>query len=578
MQTGSKITTRTAANVERLPCARERFDWIRPLVLVALAATAVIAPIWFFGDAAGHDFQFHIASWVEVARQWHQGIVFPRWAEWANWGYGGPRFIFYPPASQIIGGALGLVLPWQAVAAAYIWVVLVGSGMSMWTLAREWLPRNEAAAAAIFFAVNPYNLALVYYRSDFAELLTVAIFPLLILAVLKIRRHGWRKVPFFALVFAAIWMCDAPGAVIATYSVALLLAVSYAIEREKRTLLSGSVGTLLGFGLAAFYILPAAREQRWVNIGSTTLGNYRVAYNFLFTGSGDPDFRLFNLRISLLAVGMIVACAVLAVFAFRQRESRRVWWLLVALGGAAAFMMTWPSDFLWRILPKLSFVQFPWRWLDALAPVFALFAAAAFTGKKHRWLAWAVLLVLLAAAGTAIARTTSWDGDAAKAVAQWVRWGDGYNGTDEFAPLDCDRYALYGVNPDAEVPPIDTIAFATSFDPASGAVVPAPDVRIHVDSWTAERRVFSEGAPRPLNLELRLLAYPAWQAHLDGKSVPIRAAPTGAAWLQVPAGEHEIVLRLRRTWDRTVGGAISLFTVALLGVWAGRRRNGPGQS
>lgn len=578
MQTGAKITGQAAPGVEEYSQVRDRFDWARPLVLVALAATAVIAPIWFFGDAAGHDFQFHIASWVEVARQWHQGLLFSRWAEWANWGYGEPRFIFYPPASRIIGGVLGLLLPWQAVAAAYIWIVLVGSGMSMWALAREWLSRNEAVAAALFMAVNPYNLALVYYRSDFAELLTVAMFPLLILAVVKVQREGWRKVPFFAVIFAAIWMCDAPGAVVATYSAALLLAIASAVEREMRTLLSGAVGMLCGFALGAFYILPAAWEQRWVNIRFTTLGSYRVGRNFLFTRTGDPDFRLFNLRISWLALGMILVCVVLAVFVARRREVRRLSLLLLPLGGAAVFMMTRPSDFLWRLLPKLRFVQFPWRWLDVLAILFAFLAAAAMTTQRRRWIAWASVLVLIAAAGTAIARTASWDSDAAKGIAQWVQWGDGYDGTDEFAPVGCDRYALYGVNPELEEPPVDTIAFATSFDPASGAVVPAPGVRIHVDSWTAERRVFSETTERPLNLELRLLAYPAWQARLDGRPIPIRATPTGAAWLQVPAGEHKIDLRFRRTWDRTAGGTISLLTAVLLCVWASRRRLRPDPS
>ncbi len=572
MQAGNKTTTEAQSRIKPQASFGRCAEWLATLVLVALAATVVIAPTWFFGDAAGHDFQYHVASWVEMVRQWHQGILFPRWAEWANWGYGGTRFIFYPPASRIIGAVLGLAFPWQAVASAYIWVVLVGSGMAMWTLARQFLSKREAAAAAVFFAVNPYSLALVYYRSDFAELLTVAMFPVLMLAVLRIARDGWREVPFLAVAFAAIWMCDAPGAVIATYSAVLLLVVSACLRRTTRTLLSGATGIVFGFGLAAFYILPAAWEERWASLGAAINGDYRFTRSFLFSSAGNPQFQLFNLRISAIAMGMIVICAALAALAGRHRGIREPWGIWLALGGAAVFMMIRPSSFLWRLLPEMKFVQFPWRWLDALAPVFALFAAAAFSRRRERWIAWICILVLIGATGIAIGRTTWWDTDSARDIALWMKWGVGYTGTDEFAPRGSDRYALYAVNPAPDQPPQNTIALATQFDPLTDTIVPLNGVRVHVESWTAERRVFSTQSARPVNLGLRLLAYPAWDLRIDGRNVAIQATPAGNMWFRAPAGAHEIDLTFRRTRDRLLGGVISLLSAMLLCGWAAKTR------
>ena len=535
-----------------------------PLLLcLAGAATLVIAPSFFRGNASGHDFQFHIESWMEVAQQWHQGILYPRWAEWSNFGFGEPRFIFYPPASWILGAALGSVLPWHMVPDAFMWLALLAAGFSMHQLAREWLARRDAIAAAVFFAVNPYNLMIVYYRSDFAELLAAAFFPLLVWLTILLAREGWRRVPQFACVFALIWLSNAPAAVVATYFVAVIILVYCILERSFRPILPGMLAGAAGFALAAFYILPAAYEQPWVNISSVLVYNLQPWHNFLFTRAGDPEFILFNFKISAIALFIMGVFGISAVFAARQRfRGRTMFWILFAIGVVPVVLMFPATALLWRYVPELKFVQFPWRTLTPLALVAAFFFAAAVSPLRRKWPAWIAAILSLGALAAWMTTNNWWDSQDTPGVARAISTDAGYDGTDEYVPAGCDRYDLpdntprvAALNPDADEP------------------LSAPNFRLHVEAWQAERKFISVDSPQEMVLAVKLYPYPAWKATRNGEPIDFVTTPcTAPMQISLAAGHSDVVLRFTRTPDRTLGDAISLTTALVLLFFEYRKR------
>lgn len=536
----------------------------------------------FLGNASGHDFDFHVASWMDVAGQWHEGIVYPRWAEWANWGFGEPRFIFYPPISWIAGAALGSVMPWRMVPGTFIWLALILAGMSMWVLTREWLPSPQAVVAALLYAVNPYNLVIIYYRSDFAELLAGALLPLLIWGVLRAIAGEWRSVSWLAAIFAVIWLTNAPAAVIATYSMVLMIFVGCVARKSLRPLLLGASATAGGFALAAFYILPAASERRWVQIAQAISGEVDPSRNFLFTRTNDPDFVLFNSKVSWIAIGVIAVTGIAAIFAARKRRDfGALWWILISVAIASVFLMLPTSLWLWNALPELRFIQFPWRWLELLAVAFAFFLALAIFSGRSRRLSWTVTVVVFVAVGataTTIIRSAYWDDQDVPSVAAALASRRGYEGTDEYAPIGLTRLDLPG-NPDnterpAGVSPNPAPRFE-KLDHPSNALEPAAGIRLHVERWTAERKMFTEESATPVTLALRIADYPSWEFQVDASRVPVTALPaTSQILVPLAAGEHQVEVRFRRTWDRSAGDAISgSAVVTLLGFfWVFRRR------
>jgi len=530
--------------------------------LVMAAALAVVAPFFFLGNASGHDIAFHLSSWMDVAGQWRQGVFYPRWAEWANYGFGEPRFIFYPPASWLLGAALGWILPWQAVPGGFIWLALVLTGASMYSLARDWMPAGDATRAAVFYAVNPYHLVVVYFRSDFAELLASALFPLVVrYALCSGGPVPRRAIVPLALAFGAFWLTNAPAAVVTTYSLVLLLVVLAVMRRSATPLLAGATAMLLGFLLAGFYILPAAFEQGWVNIAEALSSGLRPEQNFLFTSTDDPEHYLFNLLISTIATAQLAVTGGAAVVARRRgdvqyRETQKLWWAALTLWAASVALMLPVSAPAWRYLPKLRFVQFPWRWMLPLGVSFAVFVAAAIRERRARWLWTALLAVSLVAVSDYLVRHAWWDTQDAPVLRAAIRQGRGYEGTDEYAPRGIDRTDLPEVEPLVDVAPADD---------AGGPEDRSSLARVRVERWEAETKLIDVEAQQPVTLELRLLNYPAWQVEVNGKPALARSLPdTGQMLVAVPSGHSRVRVRFTRTADRGAGILLSIGAGLLL--------------
>jgi hypothetical protein len=530
-------------------------------------ALLVIAPFFLRGNASGHDFGFHAASWLDVAGQWKEGIFFPRWTEWANHGFGEPRFIFYPPLSWMLGAALSFVVPWSAVPGVFIVIVQTLAGVSAFALARRFLPNKAALFGAACYAANPYALVIVYMRSDFAEQLACAVMPLVMLTALQlcglaeIRRRSWpRSMGFFAVAFAAVWLSNAPAGVLASYSVALIFAWVALGEKSLRPLWRGAGGLALGFGLASFYLLPAAYEQRWVNISQALSSGLQPSDNFLYTMTNDPEHNVFNWIASSVAILLIVMTGTAAIAAHggalqekEKTETRNLWRVMLLLSAAAVILMIRPSAIFWAHLPKLRFVQFPWRWMAILAVPCAYFLAAAIAGRRAGWIWAAGLILITGGTATVLVQNAWWDSEDIPVLQEAIANDQGFEGTDEYDPLGDDHSNLPEKTPRVQILP------------AGESEGKTPQAEIHFARWTAEERDLRVTSNEPLRMGLRLLNYPAWRVEVNGKAVtPRRVETDGSMVLPLPAGTERITARFVRTADRKVGMAISVLAVLTL--------------
>lgn len=576
----------------------QRPRWIRSLVgpcIVVVAAILATLPLWLHGASCGHDFDFHLVSWLDALHSWRDGVLYPHWTPSPNYGAGEPRFIFYPPLTWMLGAALGAVLPWTMVPAALTFLLLAAAGLATRTLAKDALSDGAATLAGCVAIFSGYALFTAYERTAFGELAGGFWVPLLLLWLLRNAgrdRSGSHRVDrrcifsrttlFLILVVAGAWLSNAPLGVMVAY---LLVAVGLAkavLNRSWRPALRALVAGIAGTGVAAFYLVPAAWEQRWVDIRQAVDDpGYMIQNSWLFARHSDPRLQLHDIelaRVSAIGVSMIgVALLAMLVGWWRGTLPRnRRWWMPLALIPLAVLILQLPVSLpAWNLLPKLRFLQFPWRWLVVVeAPMSVLFAAAVWSSR--RWVRVAVVGLCVALCGLAMAYTSVsfYQGcdeeDAVVPMVTAFKAGDGFEGSDEYAPPSADNSVLATSLP----------AACLVSDPervlGTGARNTTPDWSADQGScratydWTA-----GDSAKGHLSLRatvagagflvLRLREYPAWNVTVNGTGLKDQSErQDGLMVVPVAGGGEDIEIQWTTTPDVVAGRVLSLLSLGVI--------------
>ncbi len=525
------------------------------LLVLPLVALLAVAPLLVRGCSCGHDFDFHILSWLEAATQFAHGNLHPHWAFTPAYNAGEPRFVFYPPLSWTIGGALGLLLPWTVTPIVYTWLALTAAGLACYRLLREFAEPATALLVASLYTVNPSMLFTAYERTAYAELLAAAWLPLLLHGILRRRV----TIPGLAVPVALLWLTNAPAAVIGCYGLAIIGIVRL-LQRssDRRQLAINTVsGTALGIGVAAFYILPAAYERRSVEINLAMVEGMRIVDNFLFHHTPDAAHDAVLHTASLLAVSLLPLTA--AALFIGRRQAHKTLAPLAAVTIAIALLLTPFSAPVWRHAPELAFLQFPWRFLALLTPVLALAIALAARSlpltRAKATVASLFLAAALIAFGYHVFQQECDPEDTVAARVALFHSPAGSDPTDEYTPMTADNDALAQTNP-----PFWMAADAAAPTPPQAAGGP-----LH---WPLDVQ-----SPTAQTLILNLRDYPAWRVSLNHRLITTRLERAdGLIAIPIAAGLSHLDLVYARSADQTAGGVVSAVSLVLLAILLYRRR------
>ncbi|MEI8176794.1 MAG: 6-pyruvoyl-tetrahydropterin synthase-related protein, partial [Candidatus Omnitrophota bacterium] len=385
------------------------------ILAITVFSLAMFVPLFQGRLILGHDSGCAFIRLVSVYKFLGDGQLLVRWIPDLHYGYGYPLFNFYPPlfyyaADLLVNVRVGLV---NAINLTCIFF-LIGSGVSMYILTREFFGRACAFLSAIAYLYAPYHICDIYVRGSFAEASAFIFFPLIIWALYK--THMTMR-PLF-LVLSAVSI----GGLMLTHNIMAMLFVpivfvyiGYLFVTDprpgKKPLAVSLIAFLLGVALAAFFWLPAIAEKDAVRSTNFTGGFYQYTNHFVYPDQlifsrwgygesvpGRGDTMSFQVGIIQIMLSIAAIALVRAIYV-RRRESGKQLIFFTALLGGALLCTTVVSLPLWRVVPLLKFTQFPWRFLAIVnfAAAFLAGGACFVCPKKIKVAVVAVAVALLVA-------------------------------------------------------------------------------------------------------------------------------------------------------------------------------------
>jgi len=581
------------------------------LFLFAVSAFAwapLLNSAYFF---QAHDAPHSVFFLVGFDQTFRDGFLWPRWAPDFAFGYGYPLFNIYAPLAFYVAElwhmvGFGFV---SSVKVTYVLATVVG-GLTMYGFVSRLFGRAAGLLSGVVYMFLPFHLAEMYVRSAFPEYVALALLPANLWAFHSLmNRPTVRRGAVAGLVFGMLALTHHSSLFTFTPLLAayiLFLAVGWwgkgGWRAARAKLWPAALAGGLGVCLGAIYLFPLVAEAGYVKVAQWTAFNYAYQNHFVYpaqfmspfwgygySGPGLEDGMPFQL-------GVVPVVLVLSSFALllvnrlqgppgMNREGEAVrqperWFFLGALA-VMVWLMTPGAALVWDALPIASLVQFPWRLLG-LAMLSLSIVAGSLTsllcgenpvvsdcgladdkgsdsGSNTREvvpveLGLLVLVVVLGSYAYTQPHYTPvepWR-ETPRAVVEW----------DRFSPADRVAMVIY-----------------TDEQPTTG---PMEQQYLDNQSLTVAAVIAGEGsvetlrhggasdellvrAAGPVVVQFYTYDYPGWRVTMDGQPLAHRHDPPhGLITVDVPAGEHHLILRMGSTPMRLVGTGLSLAALAVI--------------
>lgn len=560
---------------------KHKYFW--PILTFLLSIPAILfllRPNMYFNM---HD-DMQMIRQLELEKCIQDGQIPCRWAPDLGYGYGYPLFNFYPPMPYIVGQIFrSICFSFVASIKATAIVQILLSSFFMYILATSIFGPIGGFISALFYTYAPYHALNIFVRGAMNEAWAAVFFPLIFYFSKKLVLDKKINNLFgLGLSFTGLLLSHNPMAL--TFTPILFIWVLFwifykyqkpfwpFIKKQINIIIKLILSGLLAMSLAAFYTFPVLLETKLVKINTMFEGYYHFSVHFAglyqlfisnFWGDGasvwgpndDMSFMIGYLHwiLPLTIFGYIL---VKIFFYKKNNKVKKIDYkdylliITILMGFVTVFMTHNKSTLIWLLLPIIQKIQFPWRFLNHTVFLFSFSAGGLiFIIEKYLPQKKNILAIVLGIAVMFLnikyftPKTFGPITDAQKFSGKaWTNQVT--SGIYDYLPKTASIAAL---SPAKDF--VDEIQPSDSFFTVSNG------------KKGTDWMMFDLHLSRDSRVTLAQLAFPEFQVTSNNNRIPVEIEPQlGRLVINLPPGDHQIMVKLTNTPIRTVSNYISLFS------------------
>ena len=380
-----------------------------PIILILLLSLLVIWPLLLPGYFSHHD-DLQVMRVYEMRKCLSDFQIPCRWVPDMGYGNGFPLFNFYGVFPYYIGALFSFFTGYVWAAKILFLIPAIFGGISMYFLGKEIFGKNGGVVAGVLYLFAPYRALDLYVRGAIAESFALAIVPLVFCFSLKlIKEKNFKNFLGFLLSLAAFLMCH--NIMTMLFLPLLIIWIAYFLIINKfKNWLPLVLGSALGFGLAAFFIIPAYLEQGLIQTETLTRNDLDFRVHFVTISQlffnrawgygasilGPIDHLSFQIGWPYWWVVLLAGVLLIVNLIRRKTKDAIIVLFLIIVFLFSVFMTHNKSAFVWEKIGILRFTQFPWRFLSlTIFSASLLGGSIIFFFKNGKWQKIIALIVVI---------------------------------------------------------------------------------------------------------------------------------------------------------------------------------------